>query len=111
MSEQLTLSLSPLVTPPHEPTATIAERFDAFHAANPWVADVLEQMTTARLAAGNRKVGVGMLFEVLRWQAGFVTVGDDFRLNNNYRSRYARLLIDRHPEWADVFETRELRAA
>ena len=39
------------------------------------------------------------------------THGDQFKLNNSYRSRYTRLLLDRHPEWTDVFQTRELKAA
>lgn len=108
---QLTLPIEDLVIPVFTEGMTIQARFESFHEHNPWVADVLERMTTDRLAAGKRKVGIGMLFEVLRWQAGFVTEGDDFRLNNNYRSRYVRLLIERHPEWAEAFETRELKAA
>lgn len=108
---QLTLDLQPIVTPKHVAGATYQQRYEAFHALNPWVLDVLEKLTRDYLAAGRRRVGIGMLFEVLRWQYGRQTTGDEFRLNNSLRSRYARALIALHPEWDAVFETRELTAA
>jgi hypothetical protein len=108
---QMTLDLQPIVTPKHVAGATHQERFEAFHALNPWVLTVLEKLTRDYLAAGRSRVGIGMLFEVLRWQYGRHTTGDEFRLNNNYRSRYARALIDKHPEWDAVFETRALLSA
>lgn len=108
---QLTLDLQPIITPRHVAGATIQERFEAFHRLNPWVLDVLERLTADYLAAGRARVGIGMLFEVLRWQYGRQTTGDEFRLNNNYRSRYARALIERRPEWDAVFSTRELQTA
>jgi hypothetical protein len=38
------------------------------------------------------------------------TVGDDFKLNNNYHSRYARLIMEREPGLDGFFETRGLRS-
>ena len=103
--------LAPLVAPDHEPEATIEERFDAFHAANPQVADALEHYAEQWLAAGHRRVGVKALVERLRWESGVQTHGDAYRINNSLVSHYARLLIARRPEWADAIETRTLRAA
>lgn len=97
--------------PDIHPGQSIQERFEAFHALNPWVLRHLEQLTANCVAKGFRRVGIGMLFELLRWRYGEATQGDAFRLNNNFRSRYVRLLIERHPEWARLFETRALRAA
>ncbi|WP_406200019.1 hypothetical protein OH807_18400 [Kitasatospora sp. NBC_01560] len=91
--------------------ASIQQKFESFHELNPWVLDALEQLTTDCVSGGFGNVGIGMLFEILRWRYGLHTRGDVFRLNNNFRSRYARLLIERHPEWASVFEVRALRAA
>jgi hypothetical protein len=93
------------------PGATIQERFESFAAANPWVLTALERLTAQWLASGHSRVGMKMLTERLRWEFGIRTRGDAFRLNNSYTSRYARVIIARHPEWADAFETRELRAA
>ncbi|MFJ2738507.1 hypothetical protein ACIO3O_02460 [Streptomyces sp. NPDC087440] len=60
---------------------------------------------------GLRRVGIRMLFKVLRRQYGRATSGDPWRLNNDDRSRYVRLLLELHPEWSVLFETRGLRSA
>lgn len=85
---------------------TLQERFDLFNAHNPQVLAELERMTAALVDRGRRKVGIAMLFEVMRWNWYMTTDGDDFKLNNSYRAFYARLLMDIHPEWRGVFETR-----
>ena len=108
-SEQLTFDIEPLVTPPRVHGQSIQEKFESFHALNPWVYNAFVRITDDWLARGRGRIGIGMLTEILRWQYGRATVGDEFRINNNYRSRYVRLLIAEHPEYADAFETRELR--
>ena len=90
---------------------SIQARFERFHDANPWVLAKLEEMTAELVAAGRRRVGIAMLFEVIRWEQLRSTTGDPFRLNNSFRSRYVRIMLARHPEWGDVFETREIRSA
>lgn len=108
MSTQLALDLAPLRTPDYAPDATIQERFEAFHELNPHVLDALETLVRQFLASGRRRLAIGALFERLRWEHDITTEGDEFRLNNTFRSRYVRLILDRHPEWADVFQTRRL---
>lgn len=112
MTDQLLLPIAELVHAPADEDLTIGQRFDRFHADNPWVLQALEQLTEDWLARGHRRVGVKQMFEVIRWQYGRQTSGDQgFRCNNDFTSRYARLLIERHPEWVDAIETRRLRAA
>ncbi|MFC8449507.1 hypothetical protein [Kitasatospora sp. NPDC057223] len=89
---------------------TIQERFEQFHALNGWVFAELERLTAECIEAKFAKVSLGMLFELIRYSYGRATLSaDDFALNNDYRSRYARLLIEQHPEWATYFEVRALR--
>ncbi len=90
--------------------ASLQAAFEKFHADNPRVYEVLEDLAGAWLAE-HASIGVGMLWEVMRWELGTRTTATDYRLNNNYRSRYARLLLARHPEWTGRIKTRELRAA
>lgn len=85
-------------------------RFDHFHAENPQVADQLETLAAQWLAAHDR-VGMKMLWEVLRWQTGLAATGaKPYRLNNSFTSRYARVLIGRRPAWNGRILTRELRS-
>jgi hypothetical protein len=90
---------------------TLDERFDSFHAANPWVYEALEELTAQWVEGGGGRIGVKALFERLRWSSPRIANGEPFRLNNDFTSRYARLLRIRHPEWAAVFEVRRLRTA
>lgn len=112
MDELTLFDTAVLVSPDALPaSATIQDRFEAFHAANPWVCDALERLTQDMLDRGHQRVGVKCLIEVIRWQYERQTVGSRWRLNNVFTSRYARLLLERHPEWDGVFEVRGLRAA
>jgi hypothetical protein len=95
--------------PGHE--LTMSEKFVVFHLNNPRVFKELEAMTEQMMARGRSRIGIAMLFEVLRWNfyMGTNDPNSEFKLNNNYRSFYARLLMDLHPEWGQVFELRELQ--
>ncbi len=106
----LFVDVAPLVVPRSPAGVTIQERFEAFHAANLWVMEALERLTADYAARGRTRIGIKMLFEVLRWHYGRATVGDEFRLNNNFSSRYVRALVDAHPEWEGMFAMRELKA-
>ncbi|MFD5425363.1 hypothetical protein [Streptomyces sp. NPDC127084] len=103
-------TIQPVRHPVDVGTLTIQQRFEAFHALNPWVFTALARMTADCADKGFSRIGIGMLFELLRYQYGAATRGDEFALNNSYRSRYVRLLLAGHPEWAPLFEVRALRA-
>jgi hypothetical protein len=58
---------------------------------------------------GHRKLGIKMLYEVVRWQHYMETTdrASDFKLNNNYTAQYARMIMARNPALDGIFETRE----
>ena len=87
---------------------SLEEQFDAFHAANPHVYAALRTLAVSLKRRGAKKAGIGQLFEMLRWQYALQTQGNDYRLNNNYSSFYARLLNE-DPDLRGMFETRTLR--
>lgn len=92
---------------------TAAERFRRFHAQYPEVYQMLRRFAFEWKAAGHERCGIKMLWERVRWEVGLEGLPnstEDFKLNNNYHSRYARLLMRREPSLAGFFETRELRS-
>jgi hypothetical protein len=101
--------LSPLTEPDYAPNLSWAERFEIFHEANPHVAVALERLADQWLAH-HRKVSMKALVERLRWESGIYTQGNAYRINNSFTAFYARLLIDRRPEWAGAIETRKAMA-
>lgn len=91
---------------------TLQEQFEQFHADNPWVYDTLVRMTRQMRSRGVGKIGMGQLFEVLRWHHSMTTMdaNSEFKLNNNYRSRYSRLIMESETDLLGVYEIRRLRA-
>lgn len=93
--------------------STIKKSFSDFHESNPHVYDDLVRMCRKFRSRGNTgRIGIGMLFEVLRWNSHVSTIRDksDFKLNNNFRSRYARLIMKENPDLRDIFQLREIRS-
>jgi len=86
---------------------SIKERFESFHELNPHVYDALLELAFQARGAGRKQYGIASLFEVLRWSYLMQTQGDEFKLNNDYRAHYARLLMKQEPVLEDFFETRE----
>jgi hypothetical protein len=91
---------------------SIDAAFEAFDAANPHVGENLVRLARRLKKAGRTRIGIGHLFEVLRWEYAIQTEHREsqYTLNNNYRSRYARKIIDEYPELQDMFEIRELKS-
>lgn len=85
-------------------------KFEKFHATNPHIYESLVTLARRAKRRGLKKVGIGMLYEVLRWNSMVRTDAEDYKLSNSFRSRYARLIMEREPELKDIFELRELRS-
>jgi hypothetical protein len=88
----------------------IQDKFQEFHQNNPSVYQELCALARRWKEIGREKIGIGMLFEVLRWNTVMRTTTSDFKLNNNYRSRYVRLIQEQETDLKDLFNVRDLRA-
>jgi len=97
---------SKAATEPARPVEqTIEERFTAFDQANPHVFAEMLRLARARLARGEKRIGVKALWEELRsWLQ--VTGAGDYKLNNTYTALYSRKLIESDPTLAHVIEVR-----
>lgn len=88
----------------------LKEKFKEYHKQNPGVYKRLVELTKQAHEKGKTRVGMKMLFEVVRWNEFLQTNDPDFKLNNNYTSYYARMIMHQHPEFGEIFETRTLRS-
>lgn len=91
---------------------TIQERFNAFHAANPQVFEHLVKLTQEKFVRGRERAGLKALWEQLRWSiaVGNIQIMGDYQLNNDFTSRYTRLLVEMYPAYRGLFEQRHLRS-
>ena len=81
--------------------------FKKFHTENPHVLPELVSMAKTLMSRGHKRYGIAGLFEVLRYRHSISTSGDTFKLNNNFRAIYSRVIMEKNPELDGFFETRE----
>lgn len=90
-----------------ETDETTAEKFEQFHQDNPVVYATLCSLAREWLArTGRPRVGIGQLAERCRWEIAMRTNDPDYKLNNNFRAYYARLIMHNEPDLAGIFELR-----
>lgn len=85
------------------------DQFFDFHLDHPEVYDVLVRLAREAVNRGKKRIGMKMIWEVARWTIWLETADPDFKLNNNYHSRYARLIMNLESDLNGVFEIRKLR--
>lgn len=90
---------------------TLADRFEAFHASNPHVYATLVRLAREWVRrTGRHKVGISALFERARWEIAIETNDPEFKLNNNFRSFYSRLIMVDNEDLDDIFNVRASEA-
>lgn len=89
----------------------LESKFLKFHEENPDIYDSLVRLARQAKKSGHRKIGIGMLWEVMRWEHILQSKDSDgYKLNNSLRSRYARTIMEKEKDLEGFFETRKLRA-
>lgn len=99
-------ALPPIEQPTLERGQTLAERFQAFHKANPHVYAALARLMLDMQRTGAKRWSVKAAFEILRYM-GMRTYGDAYKLNNIYTSAYSRMLTRDYPSLIGFVEQRE----
>ena len=110
-----TLIATRLIPQPARPRLrSIDDRFHAFHARHPEVYAALLRLANDAWSRGRHRASIDVMFGALRWERFIEGLPDPaekgFKLNDHFRSRYARLLMAEHPHLAGLFETRTLRS-
>jgi hypothetical protein len=88
----------------------IEAAFNAFHAEHPEVYAELVRVARRLRQQGWERFGIATVFEVVRYRSmiGNLAGGAKPKLNNNHRAYYSRLIMEREPDLAGVFKTRQL---
>lgn len=88
------------------------KKFQTFHSENPHVYEEFKALAFQMLGSGRRKYSAEAIFNVIRWHHDLSTTTEEqFKINNNYRSIYARVLQLEHAEFEDFFASREPQKA
>jgi hypothetical protein len=92
-------------------TRTIQQRFEEFHRDNPYVYNKLVEFARIAKCKGYERIGIGFLCEIIRWQGGPTISKEGFKISNDFRSRYSRLIEEQEPDLKGFFTKRNLEAA
>lgn len=83
---------------------TTQEKFERYHLDNPHVYENLKALALQVKRAGHDTYSIDSITERVRWHYAFdVKTSDPFKLSNNYRPYYARLLMKQEPELVGFF--------
>ena len=85
-------------------------RFLRFHDLNPDVLPTLAQLAYELKNKGHNKGSIAMLFEVFRWEVMKRTTDPSasFKISNDYKPYYARLLMDTYPGLKGFFVLKKM---
>ncbi len=89
---------------------SIQERFEDFHARHPEVYGAVVRFAREVKQRGFKKFGIRVIWERARWFLTIERDNEEYKLNDHYHSRYARLIMANEADLAGFFQTRELRA-
>lgn len=85
--------------------------FERFHANNPHVYDALVRLARQWISRfGQKRLGIARLYEAARWEIAFTTDDPEFKINNDHRAFYARLIMANEPDLQGLFNTRRSAA-
>jgi hypothetical protein len=87
------------------------KKFCVFHAEFPKVYELFERFSLNLIQRGRTKLGAKMIIERIRWE--MATDGsrdaEGLKINNNYTCYYSRLFVERHPQYKEYFDFREVK--
>jgi len=89
---------------------TIRQAFIEFNKANPGVYEQFSKQALRGVYHGKKKLGAKNIIEYIRWEMSLKTTDQNFKINNNFATHYARLFVSNNPEHKDRFSFRKLRS-
>jgi hypothetical protein len=84
--------------------------YKEWDAKNPHFYPLFCRFSVQLAQRGHSHLSSKLIFERVRWESMIQTVGDEYKLNNNFTCIYARRFMAEHPQYQGFFRTRELRA-
>lgn len=84
--------------------------FRKFHKLNPNVYMAFKGQVYRAIQKKKQKISSKALLNWIRWELQLDIKGKDvYKINDAFTSRYSRLFIKQHPQYAEIFDFRNLR--
>jgi hypothetical protein len=86
----------------------LEKAFWKFHKENPHVYKLIVKYAREAKKAGFVTYGMKSIFERVRWHVHMEKAVEEFKMNNNFSSRYSRLVMKKNRDLRAFFKTRPL---
>tara|TARA_R100000234_G_scaffold1165_2_gene1022 strand:- start:6577 stop:6897 length:321 start_codon:yes stop_codon:yes gene_type:complete len=84
-------------------------KFRLFHEKYPEVYDLWDNFTKEAIIKGAKSMGSQMIFERIRWETKLnMKTNEAFKLNDHLVPYYARLWMEKNPDYPKFFNTRKV---
>ena len=88
--------------------AGLLTKFEKYHKENPEVFIGFTRLAIKMKQTGRSKYSHVSIIEALRWTSD-LKGGKPFKINNDYKALYARLMIHHWPHFKDFFSLRKMK--
>ena len=88
----------------------IQQKFENFNCEHPTIYKELVRLAQIAKIQGVSSYSAKAMFEIVRWNLMRRRLGRSFRINNNFTSRYARLINKNEPGLRNFFTVRKLKS-
>ena len=80
-----------------------------WHKKNPDFFRLFKRFTSEALRNGHQRLSGWFIVNRVRWETTVVTIGDDFKIRNDYIALFTRLYMVCHPEHLGFFRTKKMK--
>ena len=90
---------------------TKSDEFEEYHKKHPLIYHYFVKIAKQKIEAGRKKYGAKAIMEEVRWSIRDLGQKySDYKINNDYTSRYVRKFEKDHPQYEGFFEKRQLKS-
>ena len=82
------------------------DNFKKYHEENPRVYDLFSEFTYQVINRGFKNFSSESIINQIRWFTSVETVGDVYKVNNDYKPYYSRKFMSDNPQYEGFFRTR-----
>lgn len=90
---------------------TLTEQFNDWLALNPHFFPIFEKYTFELINAGAKKSSAWLVANRIRWEVEVRTIGNEYKISNDFIALLARKFMDDHPEHKGFFNVKEMKRA
>ena len=86
--------------------AELTNKFLAYHQENPHIWEMFERFALQAIKSGQTRLSADLIIQRLRWETMLSAIKDNYKINDHYSADYARLFMEKHPQYNGFFALR-----